>query len=57
MTPADDEDFENWYRQEHLVEGSKITGWQRTERYELFDPLRTQEATKKLTLVSFGLSS
>lgn len=35
FTPADDEDYESWYRQEHLKEVSGITGWRRTERYAL----------------------
>ncbi|EME77271.1 uncharacterized protein MYCFIDRAFT_83221 [Pseudocercospora fijiensis CIRAD86] len=36
FTPADDEDYEQWYQQEHLTEISGITGWRKTERYELF---------------------
>jgi hypothetical protein len=52
MLPADEQDFENWYQQEHLVDGSKITGWRRTERYELVNALRTEDAPKYLTLVS-----
>ena len=52
MLPADAEDFENWYRQEHLKDGSKINGWRRTERFELIDGLRTEDAPKYLTLVS-----
>lgn len=52
MLPADEQDFEKWYRQEHLVDGSKISGWRRTERYELFNALRTEDAPKYLTLVS-----
>ena len=51
MLPADKEDFDNWYQQEHLVDGSKITGWQRTERYQLINALRTEDAPKYLTLV------
>lgn len=52
MLPANEKDFEDWYRQEHLVDGSKISGWRRTERYELFNALRTEDAPKYLTLVS-----
>ena len=51
MLPADEQDFENWYQQEHLVDGSKIGGWRRTERYELFNALRTEDAPKYLTLL------
>ncbi|KAF7185727.1 Core atranone cluster (CAC) protein 1, partial [Pseudocercospora fuligena] len=36
FTPADEEDYEQWYQQEHLLEISCITGWRKTERYELF---------------------
>ncbi|KAK5674465.1 hypothetical protein LTS10_012853 [Elasticomyces elasticus] len=35
FTPTDDEDYENWYRQEHLEEISGITGWRKTLRYAL----------------------
>ncbi|KAK5717026.1 hypothetical protein LTR17_016168 [Elasticomyces elasticus] len=35
FTPTDDEDYENWYRQEHLKEISGITGWRKTQRYAL----------------------
>ena len=52
MTPADDQDFEDWYREEHLVDGSKLTGWRKTERYEVYDRLRTEDSPKFLTLVS-----
>ncbi|KAK4496019.1 hypothetical protein PRZ48_013288 [Zasmidium cellare] len=36
FTPADDEDYENWYQQEHLEEISGISTWRKTERYKLF---------------------
>lgn len=51
MLPADEQDFEKWYQQEHLVDGSKITGWRRTERFELINALRAEDAPKYLTLV------
>jgi hypothetical protein len=51
MMPADEQDFEKWYQQEHLIDGSKIGGWRRTERYELFNALRTDDAPKYLTLL------
>ena len=54
MLPADEQDFDDWYRQEHLVDGSKISGWRRTERYELFNALRTEDAPKYLTLVGLN---
>lgn len=57
MLPADEPDFENWYQQEHLVDGSKISGWRRTERYELFNALRTEDAPKFLTLLFLDGSS
>ena len=34
-TPADEEDADKWYRQEHLKEISSVSTWRRTERYEL----------------------
>lgn len=52
MLPDNEREFEDWYQQEHLVDGSKIGGWRRTERYELLNPLRTEDAPKYLTLVS-----
>jgi len=36
FTPTDDADYEKWYREEHLNDIKKITGWRRTVRYELF---------------------
>ena len=57
MLPADAQDFENWYQQEHLVDGSRIGGWRRTERYELFNALRTEDAPKYLTLLFLDGSS
>lgn len=60
FTPADDADYEKWYQEEHLKEISGITGWRRTERYELYfassnrddsEPLEKQKP-KFLTLVS-----
>ena len=51
MTPEDEQDFEDWYRQEHLQLGSKATGWRRTERYQLIKAFRNSEAPKYLTLV------
>ncbi|KXL44410.1 hypothetical protein M433DRAFT_155048 [Acidomyces richmondensis BFW] len=35
FTPADEKDYEDWYRQEHLIEISGISGWRGTQRYEL----------------------
>ncbi|KAK0288889.1 hypothetical protein LTR91_018424 [Friedmanniomyces endolithicus] len=35
FTPTDEEDYDNWYRQEHLKEISGITGWRKTQRYAL----------------------
>lgn len=51
LLPDDEQDFEDWYQKEHLVDGSRIGGWRRTERYELFNALRTEDAPKYLTLV------
>lgn len=52
MTPADELEFEDWYKKEHLRDGSMIRGWRRTERYELEDAVRNAEVPKYLTLVS-----
>ena len=52
MTPSDAQDFESWYRAEHLKDGSKVRGWRRTERYELINALRAPNAPGFLTLVS-----
>lgn len=61
FTPADDEDYENYYRQQHLAEVARVTGWRKTERYELLSArenrLPPEEKTipdppKFLTLVS-----
>jgi len=35
FSPTDEEDYDNWYRQEHLKEIAGITGWRKTERYAL----------------------
>lgn len=36
FTPADDDEYDRWYREEHLaVVASSVPGWRRTERYEL----------------------
>lgn len=51
MTPEDAKEFDDWYRQEHLRDGSKIKGWRRTERYELLEAFRAPEAPSHLTLV------
>lgn len=51
MSPADEAEFEDWYKQEHLRDGSQIHGWRRTERYELDHGVRTSDAPKHLTLV------
>ncbi|KAK5117992.1 hypothetical protein LTR62_004036 [Meristemomyces frigidus] len=34
-TPADDREYDAWYREEHLQECEQITGWRKTARYEL----------------------
>jgi hypothetical protein len=51
MTPGDTQEYENWYRQEHLEDVSKIKGWRRTERYELVEAFRAPDAPTHLTLV------
>lgn len=60
FTPADDEDYDKWYRQEHLKDVSGITGWRKTERYALTfarqnrkstDDKQIAEPPKFLTLV------
>jgi hypothetical protein len=56
FTPADDQDYDDWYRQEHLKEISGITGWRRTSRYELATALRADDAPKFLTLVCTALA-
>ena len=35
VQPELEEDFNNWYEQEHIPELSKVPGWQRTRRYKL----------------------
>ena len=42
LTPAEggDEDFERWYREEHLQMYSTITHFRRTTRYELISSVR-----------------
>ncbi|KAK3679195.1 hypothetical protein LTR78_000756 [Recurvomyces mirabilis] len=35
FTPTDDKEYDAWYRQEHLKEVSGLTGWRKTERYDL----------------------
>ncbi|KAK5169766.1 uncharacterized protein LTR77_005744 [Saxophila tyrrhenica] len=50
MTPGDVEDYDRWYRGEHLQDGSKVRGWRRTERYELLQALRVDDAPRFLVL-------
>jgi hypothetical protein len=63
FTPADDRDYDDWYRKEHLKEISGITGWRRTSRYELSTAVTVTDSPKYLTLVrgpvlcSFALAS
>jgi hypothetical protein len=57
MNPADADDFERWYQEEHLKDGSTVRGWRRTERYELSNALRTPDAPKYLTLVINAIKS
>jgi hypothetical protein len=61
FTPADDQDYDNWYRQEHLFDVAKIPGCMRSERFEIIPSQGLREATidsgageppKFLTLVS-----
>lgn len=35
MEPVDEPDFENWYREEHLEQLSKLPGYRRSSRYIL----------------------
>lgn len=35
FTPKDEQDYERWYREEHLQDCAKVPGWQRTARYAL----------------------
>ena len=35
VQPELDEEFNNWYEQEHIPELSKVPGWQRARRYKL----------------------
>lgn len=64
FTPADDDDYENWYREEHLKEISGIPGWRKTERYELLfgveggkppEEKSIPDPPKYLTLVRFNM--
>ncbi|KXT05145.1 hypothetical protein AC578_7605 [Pseudocercospora eumusae] len=48
FTPADEEDYEQWYQQEHLQEIAKITCWRKTERYELFFARSNRDYDKPL---------
>ena len=61
FTPEDDKEYDDWYRQEHLKEVSGITGWRKTERYDLTfarqnrsvgEENKLPEPPKFLTLVS-----
>ena len=62
FTPADDADYDKWYREEHLKEISGIRGWRKTSRWAL-DFARQNRSTgadnhlpqppKFLTLVRF----
>ena len=35
MNPSDEEDFEKWYREEHLELLSKLPGYRRSLRYKI----------------------
>lgn len=35
MNPSDEEDFEKWYREEHLNLLAKIPGYRRSLRYKI----------------------
>jgi hypothetical protein len=35
-----DEDLDRWYREEHLYQATKQTGWKRTTRYKLIFQVR-----------------
>ncbi|SMQ49042.1 unnamed protein product [Zymoseptoria tritici ST99CH_1A5] len=48
MTPADDQDFDNFYRQEHLSDCATVPGWRRSERYELLAAFPMEGATSPL---------
>lgn len=51
MSQANDGDSERWYQKEDLEDGSKIRGWRKTERLELVNGLRAEDAPKYQTLV------
>lgn len=52
MQPADEEDFDKWYREEHLHLVRNITGYRRSLRYELGarTPITVGEPGKYLTI-------
>jgi uncharacterized protein (TIGR02118 family) len=52
MEPVDEEDFEKWYRQEHLDMLSKLPGYRRSLRYTIGSktPMTQGEPAKYLAI-------
>ena len=59
LTPAvgTDEDFDNWYRQEHLGTVSKCSGYVRTRRYKLKTAVTAKDVPTYLALHEFDSDS
>jgi antibiotic biosynthesis monooxygenase (ABM) superfamily enzyme len=56
MQPTDEEDWDKWYREEHLDMLSKVPGYRRSQRYRIGAPvpvLTRGEPIKYLTVHEF----